>query len=374
MTADIYERLARHLDTTPAGFPRTPSGVEMRILRRLFTPEDAELTLHLTLIPEEPRVIARRAHVPVDEATRRLDDMLARGLIYAVVEGGKPRYMATQFVVGFWEGQVNRLNRELVRDFEEYLPFVFDADLWKKTPQMRVIPVGKSIPVPRAEVLPYEQVEELVRARHHVSVSNCICRQGRRIAGEGCNRPMESCLAFGTAADQVTRSGRGRAIDTAEAFDILQRAEEAGLVLQTSNTRKAVFICACCGCCCAVLRTIGRYPDPATLVSTAFVAALADDRCTGCATCESRCQVAAIQLEDGRAALDVRRCIGCGLCVETCASGALTLVRKPEAEQPYVPKTLVESYLEIGRARGRFGTLEMTSLLLRSQRDRLLAR
>ena len=47
MAADIYERLAQHLDNLPGGFPRTESGVEVRILRRLFTPEDAELALHL---------------------------------------------------------------------------------------------------------------------------------------------------------------------------------------------------------------------------------------------------------------------------------------------------------------------------------------
>ena len=65
MAADIYKRLAEHLDNLPGGFPRTESGVEIRILRRLFTPEDAEFATQLTLIPEEPRVIARRAKIPV---------------------------------------------------------------------------------------------------------------------------------------------------------------------------------------------------------------------------------------------------------------------------------------------------------------------
>jgi hypothetical protein len=66
MATDVYERLAQHLDDMPAGYPSTESGVEMRILRRLFTPEDAELTLYLTLIAEEPRVIARRAKLPAE--------------------------------------------------------------------------------------------------------------------------------------------------------------------------------------------------------------------------------------------------------------------------------------------------------------------
>ena len=44
--SEVYRKLARHLDNLPGGFPSTESGVELRILRRLFTPEDAELALH----------------------------------------------------------------------------------------------------------------------------------------------------------------------------------------------------------------------------------------------------------------------------------------------------------------------------------------
>ena len=69
---DVYEKLATHLDALPAGFARTCSGVEMRILRRLFTPQEAELALHLTMIPEEARVIARRAGITVAEAAEQL--------------------------------------------------------------------------------------------------------------------------------------------------------------------------------------------------------------------------------------------------------------------------------------------------------------
>lgn len=47
MRADIHNRLARHFDRLPGGFPSTDSGVEIRILRRLFSPEQAELACHL---------------------------------------------------------------------------------------------------------------------------------------------------------------------------------------------------------------------------------------------------------------------------------------------------------------------------------------
>ena len=94
MENDLYEKLARHLDELPGGFPPTESGVELRILRRLFNEDEAELALHLTLIPEEPRVIARRAKIKHLEAARRLEDMALKGLLLRVEEiPGTPAYM-----------------------------------------------------------------------------------------------------------------------------------------------------------------------------------------------------------------------------------------------------------------------------------------
>jgi len=242
MVADIYERLAEHLDNLPGGFPRTESGVEMRILRRLFTPEDANLAVRLTLIPEEPRVIARRTKIPVEEASRRLEEMVKHGLISGVYPKNKsPLYMAQQFIVGFWEGQVNRLSRELIQDFEEYLPFYTEQNIGSGIPQLRTIPVGKSIST-KTEVMPYERAEELVRTFKTFAVANCICRQEMRIMGNGCEKPEESCLSFGTAAKIMVRTGRGRPISMEEALAILHRAEEVGLILQPSNAQRASFI------------------------------------------------------------------------------------------------------------------------------------
>ena len=374
MEADLYERLAEHMDRQPAGYPRTESGVELRILRRLFTPEQAELALHLTLIAEEARVIARRARIPADEAARRLEEMDQAGLIFSVVRRDKPPlYQAQQFVVGFWEGQVDRLTPELVRDFEEYLPSIVDHDFWKKAPQLRTIPVGESVSS-EAAVMAYEQAEAVLNSKETFAVSNCICRQEHELLGDPCDKPMESCLSFDMAARHAIHIDRARAIDRDEALSILKRAEEAGLVLQPANDQDPLFICTCCGCCCGVLRSMKLHPKPASVVSSPFIAAINAELCEGCGICETRCQMEAISLDDGYASLDLDRCIGCGLCVPTCPSEALSLVRKPEAEQPQVPKDVVGSYLQMGRARGMLGLSELASMQVRSVVDRLLAR
>ncbi|HSP47332.1 MAG TPA: hypothetical protein VLN47_04570, partial [Clostridiaceae bacterium] len=107
---DLYKRLARHLDDLPGGYPATESGVEIRILDELFSPEEAQLALHLSLVSEEARVVALRAGLPVAEVTARLEEMERKGLLFASHDPGQPvRYMALQFVVGIWEFQVGRL-------------------------------------------------------------------------------------------------------------------------------------------------------------------------------------------------------------------------------------------------------------------------
>ena len=373
MTADVYERLAEHLDNLPAGYPRTESGVEMRILRQLFTPEEAELAVSLSLIEEEARVVARRAKLPVAEVAGRLEAMEKKGLIFSFQrDGSPPKYQATPFAVGFYEFQVNRLDPENVKDYEEYLSSWLDHDLWAKIPQTRTIPVGESIDA-EAEILSYERAEELVRAHRRFAVAPCICRRERRIAGEGCDKPLESCLSFGTAAKYYVRNELGREISREEALQILQGAEKAGLVLQPGNAKKPQFICACCGCCCGILGNIKRHPRPAEIVSSPFVAAVDVDECDACGICETRCQMEAISVDTGYALVDLGRCIGCGLCVTTCPSEAIVLTRKPAAEQRPVPRDVVDTNIKLAQARGKLGAGEMVAMFVKSRVDRLLA-
>jgi Pyruvate/2-oxoacid:ferredoxin oxidoreductase delta subunit len=322
---------------------------------------------------EEPRVIAHRAKQPMGLVAPMLEEMAQKGLLFSIHrEGREPRYAIQMFAIGFWEGQVNRLTPELVRDFEEYVPHYIAPEQWGKAPQLRTIPVGASIDTATA-VMPYERAEELVRAHKDVTITNCICRQEKHLLGEGCDKPMESCMTLGSAARYFVQIGRGRAITHDEAISILKRADEAGLVLQPSNAQDILVICMCCGCCCGVLQSVKRHPKPASIVASPFVAALDVDLCSGCGVCETRCQMEAVRMNGDTAALDADHCIGCGLCVTTCPSGALTLVRKPESEQPVVPKDTLGTYINVGRARGKMGIGELASIAAKSKVDRLLA-
>ena len=122
-----------------------------------------------------------------------------------------------------------------------------------------------------------------------------------------------------------------------------------------------------------MLRSIKRYPNPASLVSSPFVASLDTETCKGCGTCVKRCEMEALSLNNKKAVLDLNRCIGCGLCVSTCPTHSLSLVRKPKAKQPYVPKDIVETNMKLGKARGKLGVGKMIGMQVKSKLDRLLA-
>lgn len=370
--SEVYRHLAHHLDELPGGYPSTESGVELRILRRLFSPDEAALAMKLTLIPEEARVVALRAGRPVSEVRADLETMADKGLCVRIErEGAQSRYMALQFVIGIWEFQVNRLTPELIHDMEEYIPDLVDGEVWRKAPQLRTIPVGSSFDASH-QVLPYEQAEQIIGKVNRIAVAPCICRRERAMVGEGCGRLLEACLIFGTGAEIYVRNGYARRIDRAEALSILEKGEKQKLVLQPGYSEKPGNICMCCGCCCGVLRTLKTYDRPSEMVSNPFRAVRDDEKCDHCGVCAKRCQTGAMAAEDDRVAFHSERCVGCGLCVSRCPQKAIRMDRV--VNDYHLPSGSVASAYNLGKVRGKLGPARMAKMLLASGRDNVLAR
>jgi Na+-translocating ferredoxin:NAD+ oxidoreductase subunit B len=347
---DVYEDLAAHLDRLPAGFPRTPSGVEMRILKRLFTPEEALLAQSMTFKPETAQQVADRTGHDAAELGHRLEDMARKGLLFRLRKGEETRYMAAQFVVGIWEYHVNDLDPQLIEDVNEYLPHFFRRVDRPRTPQLRTIPIARAL-TPEQTIMPYDEVRKIITQQQKIVLAPCICRREHQMVGKGCDRPMEGCLVFGTGAAYYEDNRLGRVIDQEEALRVLQQAEEAGLVLQPSNAQKVENICTCCGCCCQILKNLKRLPNPAEYVASNYYAVADEQQCIGCEVCLDRCQMGAISVEEGTARIDRRYCIGCGLCVPTCDSQAIQLLVKQPEEQVTPPSRITETYMQIAKER-----------------------
>ncbi len=348
MHEDSYRKLADHLDQLPGGFASTDAQVALRLLKRLFTQQEAELARYVTLDKEEARSIAQRAGAPLSEVEQRLAEMAQKGLIFSVhPQDGPALYQAVPLVVGIYEFQVNNLTPDLLQDLADY--GAAKKPQPKTIPQMRTIPVGKSIE-PHIEALPYEQVSELVNRHDRFAVAPCICRRKATLLGGGCDAPEESCLLFDDWAAFYVRDGRARPIDRSEVTEFLARADAANLVLQPNNAQEMVFLCCCCGCCCGVLKQLQKHPKPSEIAASAFIATSKPELCQGCEVCLERCQMQALTKDGDHIVLNLDRCIGCGLCVTTCPSGALTLRRKAKKEYSYIPVNMDATWHAIVQA------------------------
>lgn len=344
MKVDCYRKLAEHLDRLPDGFAPSDTGADIRLLQRLFNPEQAELAVHLTLEREDAQVIAKRAGLSVEETEKRLEEMSNKGLIFSTQKGDYPNlYQAAPWVIGIYEFQVNNLTDEMLRYMEDYWSSVRPRSRPKTISQMRTIPVGESIE-PHLEALPYEHVSELIKGRERYAVAPCICRRTSKMLGEGCDAPEESCLVFDEWADFYVRDGRGRSIDYSEVIQILERADAANLVLQPTNSKYIAAICCCCGCCCGILHGLQSHPKPAEAVTNSFITRFDSELCDGCWICLDRCQMQALTEDSDIVSFNADRCIGCGLCVTTCPSGALTLIRKPDIDQMQMPDSFYDTW------------------------------
>ncbi len=351
---ELFRALQRHIDRMPVPYPATESGVEIRILKQLFTPEEARLALCLSAIPETLETIHRRTRRELtgQQLREALDRMAEKGSIQKLPGKSGPLYGKAPLVLGMYEAQVNRLTPELERDVRTYLDEAFGREvLGSRTPQMRTVPVHKSIPVEHA-VANYNDMRRCVEAMPGpFAVIPCICRQGRALTGEPCKQTSEprNCLVFGVAATVMTEKGIARPVGKEEMLRFLDEADRQGLVLEPQNTLNPLFVCCCCGCCCGVLTTAKKLPKPAEFFQTDFLAAVDGEKCQLCGTCATRCQMDAIARNEGPPLVAEERCIGCGLCVTTCPSEAMSLRKKERRPPP--PQDTAALYSKIFKER-----------------------
>ncbi len=328
MTGDAYEQLADALDRLPNGFPRTESKLEIAILKRIFSLEDAALASQLSGHMEPLDAIATRVGLSVQETGARLGRMAENGLVWFGQEAGKPRFRLAPFIVGIYEAQLDRMDHELAHLVEDYLANGGAVGIMKPQPALhRVVPAQRAV---KSEwILPYDDVRELLLSAKSFGLQDCICRVQQDKLGHHCDFPTRSCLFF----TPYERPKSPTDVSREEALTALDEFEEIGLVHTVSNVIKGVgYVCNCCGDCCGILRGINEYGIENSVAQANYYAVINPDECLGCGTCVERCQVHAISAGDGVSVVDRKRCIGCGLCVTGCPNEVAKLQRKPDAD------------------------------------------
>jgi NAD-dependent dihydropyrimidine dehydrogenase PreA subunit len=350
---NIYERLRARLDDLATGYPATESKIEIRLLERLFTEQEAELFLHLSPLLQKPADLAKQLHRDPDEISAMMEFMAQKGLLFRKRKGQQTLYAAVPYVVGIFEFQLGKMDKDFARDHEEYFETAFGRTIQSfKTPVLRTVPINRQL-VADYPVAPYEDVLQIIEKQEKIAIAPCVCRSTKKLAGKECEKPLENCFSFGSHAEYYVENGMGRYITIEEAKAIVKKNEEDALVMQPFNSQKVGGMCSCCGDCCGVLRSLKMHPSPAEMVQSNYFARVDEAECTGCETCVDRCQIEAIEVVDGISTIDLNRCIGCGLCVTTCPTEAITLIQKPQNQLYEPPKTGAETYIRIMQERGK---------------------
>ncbi|NWG11287.1 4Fe-4S binding protein [Candidatus Bathyarchaeota archaeon] len=324
----VYEQLAEALNKLPNGFPRTPSNVEIRVLKKIFSSEEASLASQLNGSMESVEVIANRVELPYEEAEAKLVKMAKRGLLWSREKNKKLLFRLAPFVVGIYESQRESMDHELAHLVEDYLANGGAVGIMKPQPALhRVIPAQKAV---KSEwILPYDDVKAILLSSKTFRLSDCICRVQQDYVGRRCDFPLRTCLSFSSAERQPSEDD----ISKEEALAFLDKAEEMGLVHTVSNVMKGLgYVCNCCGCCCGILRGITDWGIANSVACANYYAVINADECLGCGICRNRCQVHAISEKGGVSVVDRKKCIGCGLCVTGCPNGVAKLEKKPESE------------------------------------------
>lgn len=302
------------------------------ILKCMINDVQAEL---LVSLPGTAEQMAKKLERPVGDIEADLKDMFRKGLTFKKVKQGVTTWRAPAHLAQFHDAAILWPEAppeffDLWRDYMEKewpkLAPVFTKVMPR--PYTRVIPVGKSVETGTVQVLAPENLREIIETAERIAVTDCTCRKSMR----KCDSPIEVCLQINRGADYTVERGSGREIGKEEAFEIVQKAEQAGLVHVTINKAGiGNFICNCCGCCCQSFTQLisddVRLCDPSR-----YSPHVNAEVCIGCATCEDRCWFHAIKVsEDDVAIVNHDKCLGCGLCAVGCPEEAITMkeVRGP---------------------------------------------
>ncbi len=337
---NIYNKLAGKL-----GYPESKN--MCKILEVLLTPEEAQLVDLLPNVEEAKRSknlvkeLAEKSGLAEEKIAKNLKELSSRGVLQPY-DGGYI-FAQNQKVIKLFEDVLWNIHEEPSQELKDAWKEFAESEWHRDRAQHKIsspLPVQRIVPYPKAlanpdELLPDENIVEILKKQEKIAVVACPCRRMMR----ACDKPVNVCLQFGDRAQKrALDRGHGDELSHSEALQVIERAEEAGLVHTLGNHRfeggnGPRAVCNCCTCCCIAMvgpKRIGRLQD--AVAKSRYVARVNPQLCKGCQTCIDRCQFDAIEMvisKDSKklkASVKEDECFGCGACAITCPEDALTLV------------------------------------------------
>ena len=285
---------------------------EYRILAPIVDDDMCKVMMHMKLdTPRTTEEIAKRCKESVEWTAKQLDKLNEAGVCRTMegMNGTKAGWYYPIWVPGIMEGILSNNEQcerypDLAACFEEYTRrrVAMLAPVLQNGKQgmmfMRVMPVMSAIEN-NSKTASYDEVRTLVEKAFAISVGPCSCRRSRRLIGEGCGHLEEDmCMYLNDNAINYSRLGSHRLISKEEAYEILKRAEDNGLVHEINQTpgfEDTTAICNCCGCSCYALRIANMFRSAKSIQSN-FLAKVDKNKCVACGQCVENCQTNALKL------------------------------------------------------------------------------
>ncbi len=333
---NIYKEFAK--TTLP---PTDNSETMLEIFKTLMTPEEVEFIMTM---PASNVDLASKFNLDEKAVEDKIYDFMRRGLVHPSPDG--PVFYKE---IPLLEDEVLSsdpalVSIKVVRLFNEYYktdmrPLLKDWFVNTKPPMLRIVPLKKAVPKD-VELLPCEDIYEIIKAAKKATVRDCPCRVGRG----HCDKPIHTCIQFNERAEYSVMREACEDISLEEVFELESQAEDAGMIPMVANVSSMEaqnYICMCCCCCCVVIDPLKHYDklkNEEGLSKSRFQAEVNIEECISCGKCVKRCQFDAIKMrkvegeKKRKATIDAELCYGCGACVLTCEPEALglKLVRPPE--------------------------------------------
>ncbi len=345
-------KIAKKLEKKSQSFPKDENGepteTYLEYLSLMYNPDVAELVIPLPIFPETISIVrlAKMTGLDKDTIIKKLEIASKRGFVIKL--GRSYSQLMPLFVYDM--PFILKVNYEDHKDETKKAAFLsrkfYTEEGYYKTwqnsrkgvPRFRVLTVSEEIE-PNREIIPIEEVYSLIDKWDDFAIIPCPCRNRAEIEGiRECKDkyPIHNCVLFGPLAKAVLQM-EDPIIKAASKEDIIKITQEAaavGLVHCTDNrAENCTILCACCECCCGMLKGLTRLDNPRAIAKANFISYILEDNCIACGTCVERCKFHAIAIDE-IAQVNLEKCVGCGLCAVTCQNDAIIMKRLEREEIP----------------------------------------
>jgi len=338
---DVYERLRQKLDSLTKGYPKTEQGLELAFLKKVFSPDDAEIFIRMKRGFQTPNQAAADLGLSAEETARKLESMAGRGLLYFESREGQKHYRIIPFIHGIWEFNVDRIDQVDAVNMGRYYAGGYGKTLMDYSiPIARVVPIRRDI-VKDDKLHPEDDIESIIKKQTLIVATDCACRKVASFSKRrcSCTDDLNVCIMFGAAGRYTLDTGIGhpRILTVEQALNILYRDNEIGYFIQASHAKTCGGFCSCSKCHCGFLMAAKVHRGTGFDSWSNYKCAKNEETCIDCGKCVERCPAKAMTENDQKEVLfDRSNCFGCGLCVTTCPTESLILERKPD-EQLMLP-------------------------------------